>query len=92
MATDFVHLHLHTDYGLLDGACAISWAKLKKDPKGYIELDKVKGEIRDFLVDKTVSEEIQAMIKAERAKDGVKVFEFTPAKVTTKTDSKTEKN
>ena len=65
---------------------------LKKDPKGYIELDKVKREIRDFLVDKTVSEEIQAMIKAERAKDGVKVFEFTPAKVTTKTDSKTAKD
>ncbi len=31
MATEFVHLHLHTDYSLLDGACAISWAKLKKE-------------------------------------------------------------
>ena len=31
MATDFAHLHLHTDYSLLDGACAISWAKLKKE-------------------------------------------------------------
>ena len=52
---------------------------LKKDPKGYFPLDKVKQEIRDFLVDKTVSEEIQAMIKAERAKGGVKVYDFAPA-------------
>ena len=52
---------------------------LKKDPKGYLPLDEVKQEIHDFLVDKTVSEEIQAMIKAERAKGGVKVYEFTPA-------------
>ena len=53
---------------------------LKQDPKGYMPLEKVKGEIHDFLVDKTVSEEIQAMIKAEREKGGIKVYEFTPAK------------
>ena len=52
---------------------------LKKDPKGYLPLDTVKRDIHDFLVDKTVSEEIQAMIKAERAKGGVKVYDFTPA-------------
>ena len=53
---------------------------LKQDPKGYLPLEKVKGEIHDFLVDKTVSEEIQAMVKAEREKGGVKVYDFTPAK------------
>lgn len=52
---------------------------LKKDPKGYLPLDDVKRDIHDFLVDKTVSEEIQAMIKAERAKGGVKVFDFAKA-------------
>ena len=57
---------------------------LKQDPKGYMPLDKVKGEIHDFLVDKTVSEEIQAMLKAERAKGVVKVYDFTPAKADTK--------
>ena len=57
---------------------------LKQDPKGYMPLDKVKGEIHDFLVDKTVSEEIQAMLKAERAKSNVKVYDFTPAKADTK--------
>jgi len=31
MSREFVHLHLHTDYSLLDGACAISWHKLKKE-------------------------------------------------------------
>jgi len=62
---------------------------LKKDPKGYFPLDKVKQEIHDFLVDKTVSEEIQAMIKAERAKGGVKVYDFTPAKTAEKTAEKT---
>ena len=65
---------------------------LKKDPKGYIELEKVKDEIRDFLIDKTISEQIDAMIKEERAKGGVKVFEFTPAKAPAKADSKTAKN
>ncbi len=25
MSVEFVHLHLHTDYSLLDGACPISW-------------------------------------------------------------------
>jgi len=57
---------------------------LKKDPKGYLEFEKVKNEIRDFLVDKTVSEEIQAMIKDERAKGNIKVYDFTPAKADTK--------
>ena len=57
---------------------------LKQDPKGYLPLEKVKGEIHDFLVDKTVSEEIQAMIKAEREKGGIKVYDFTPAKAETK--------
>ena len=61
---------------------------LKQDPKGYMPLDKVKGEIHDFLVDKSVSEEIQAMIKSERAKGSVKVYDFTPAKV----DPKATKN
>ena len=56
---------------------------LKQDPKGYLPLEKVKGEIHDFLVDKTVSEEIQAMIKAEREKGGIKVYDFTPAKAET---------
>ena len=57
---------------------------LKKDPKGYLPLDKVKQDIRDFLVDKTVSEEIQAMIKAERAKGDIKIYEFTSAKAAEK--------
>ena len=52
---------------------------LKKDPKGYAPLDEVRPEIRDFLIDKTVSEEIQAMIKAERDKGGVKVYDFAKA-------------
>ena len=57
---------------------------LKKDPKGYLPLDKVKQDIRDFLVDKTVTEEIQAMIKAERAKGGIKIYDFTSAKAAEK--------
>ena len=61
---------------------------LKQDPKGYLALDKVKDEIHDFLVDKTVSEEIQAMVKAEREKGGIKVYDFTPAKA----ESATKKN
>jgi parvulin-like peptidyl-prolyl isomerase len=61
---------------------------LKKDPKGYLPLEKVKGEIHDYLVDKTVSEDIQAMIKAERDKGGIKVYDFTPAKA----DPKATKN
>ena len=62
---------------------------LKKDPKGYFPLDKVKQEIHDFLVDKTVSDEIQALIKAERAKGGIKTYDFTPAKTAEKTAEKT---
>ena len=61
---------------------------LKKDPKGYLALEKVKQEIHDFLVDKTVSEDIQAMVKAERAKGNIKVYDFTPAKA----DSKSKKD
>ena len=61
---------------------------LEKSPKGYIEFDKVKDEIRDFLIDKTVSEQIQAMIKAERAKGDIKIYEFTPAKTATKSATK----
>ena len=61
---------------------------LKQDPKGYLPLEKVKGEIHDFLVDKTVSEEIQAMVKDERAKGNIKVYDFTPAR----TDSKKQKD
>ena len=37
MGKEFVHLHLHTDYSLLDGACPISWAKLK-DADGKVDL------------------------------------------------------
>ena len=61
---------------------------LKQDPKGYMPLDKVKGEIHDFLVDKAVSEEIQAMLKAERTKSNVKIYDFAPAIV----DPKAAKN
>ena len=61
---------------------------LEKSPKGYVEFDKVKDEIRDFLIDKSVSEQIQAMLKAERAKGDIKVYEFTPAKTATKTAAK----
>ena len=61
---------------------------LKQDPKGYLPLEKVKGEIHDFLVDKTVSEEIQAIVKDERAKGNIKVYDFTPAKA----DSKSKKD
>ena len=57
---------------------------LKKDPKGYIEFEKVKDEIRDFLIDKTIAEKIEAMIKEERAKRGVKVHDFAPAKADSK--------
>ena len=57
---------------------------LKKTPKGYLPFDDVKQEIHDFLVDKTVSEDIEAMIKAERAKGGIKVYDFTPAKTNSK--------
>lgn len=57
---------------------------LKKDPKGYVPIDEVKKDIRDFLVDKTVSEEIEAMIKAERTKGGIKTYDFTPAKTAEK--------
>ncbi len=39
MSAEFVHLHLHTDYSLLDGACHISWSKLKEeDRKGKADI------------------------------------------------------
>ena len=42
MPKEFVHLHLHTDYSLLDGACAISWDKLKKeDQEGKYDIVKL---------------------------------------------------
>ena len=58
---------------------------LKKDSKGYVPLEEVKQEIHDFLVDKAVSEEIEAMIKAERAKGSIKIYDFTPEKTAEKT-------
>ena len=50
---------------------------VKQNPKGYMPLEKVKGEIYDSLVDEIVSEEIQAMLNAERAKGDIKVYSFT---------------
>ena len=50
---------------------------VKQNPKGYMPLDKVKGEIYDSLVDEIVSKEIQAMLNAERAKGNIKVYSFT---------------
>lgn len=47
---------------------------LKKDPQSYFAFDEVKQDILDFLLYKTATEEIQAVIEAERAKGGVKVF------------------
>ena len=58
---------------------------LKKAPEGYLDLDKVRQKVIGDLVDKTVAEEIQAMVKAERAKGGVKVYAFTPAKAISST-------
>ena len=58
---------------------------LKKAPEGYLDLDKVRQKVIGDLVDKTVAEEIQAMVKAERAKGGVKVYAFTPAKAVSST-------
>ena len=58
---------------------------LKKAPEGYLGLDEVRQKVIDDLIDKTVAEEIQAMVKAERAKGGVKVYAFTPAKAVSST-------
>ena len=58
---------------------------LKKAPEGYLDLDEVRQKVIGDLVDKTVAEEIQAMVKAERAKGGVKVYAFTPAKAVSST-------
>ena len=58
---------------------------LKKAPEGYLKLDEVKLKVIDDLVDKIVADEIQTMVKAERAKGGVKVYAFTPAKAVSST-------
>ena len=47
---------------------------LKTAPEGYLPLDEVRQKVFGDFVDRTVAEEIQAMIKAERAKGGVKVY------------------
>ena len=86
LAFDLVkrHIALRVLLQELDDVVAELCVDRLREFAGFGELERRGGEIRDFLVDKTVSEEIQAMLKAERAKSNVKLYDFTPAKVDTK--------